>query len=36
LRELADLPEPPVNLDIEEARLEASALFGKSEESAND
>ncbi|QRG69857.1 SMC-Scp complex subunit ScpB [Brevibacillus choshinensis] len=36
LRELADLPEPPVNLDIEEARMEASALFGKAEEPAND
>ncbi|MFF2527633.1 SMC-Scp complex subunit ScpB [Brevibacillus sp. DP1.3A] len=36
LRELGDLPEPPVNLDIEEARLEASALFGKAEESTND
>lgn len=36
LREIGDLPEPPVNLDIEEARLEASALFGKAEETAND
>ncbi|MDR7314034.1 SMC-Scp complex subunit ScpB [Brevibacillus nitrificans] len=36
LRELGDLPEPPVNLDIEEARLEASALFGKAEETTND
>jgi segregation and condensation protein B len=36
LRELGDLPEPPVNLDIEEARLEASALFGKAEEPIND
>ncbi|MBH0329297.1 segregation protein A [Brevibacillus brevis] len=36
LRELGDLPEPPVNLDIEEARLEASALFGKAEEATND
>ena len=36
LRELGDLPEPPVNLDIEEARLEASALFGKAEEPTND
>lgn len=36
LRELADLPEPPVNLDIEEARMEASALFGKAEEGTGD
>lgn len=36
LRELADLPEPPINLDIEEARMEASALFAKTEESTND
>jgi len=36
LRELGDLPEPPVNLDIEEARLEASALFAKTEEPSND
>ncbi|CAI8850391.1 Segregation and condensation protein B [Brevibacillus sp. IT-7CA2] len=36
LRELGDLPEPPVNLDIEEARLEALALFGKAEEPTND
>lgn len=36
LRELTDLPPPPVNLDIEEARLEASALFGKAEEPKND
>lgn len=36
LRELGDLPEPPVNLDIEEARLEASALFAKAEEPSND
>jgi len=36
LRELSDLPPPPVNLDIEEARLEASALFGKAEETRND
>ncbi|MGF9817731.1 SMC-Scp complex subunit ScpB [Brevibacillus agri] len=32
LREISDLPEPPVNLDIEEIRMEASALFGKQEE----
>ncbi|GEB32661.1 MULTISPECIES: SMC-Scp complex subunit ScpB [Brevibacillus] len=36
LREIADLPEPPVNLDIEEVRMEASALFGRQEEKAND
>jgi segregation and condensation protein B len=36
LRELSDLPEPPVNLNIEEARMEASALFGKEEETTND
>jgi segregation and condensation protein B len=29
LRELADLPEPPVNLNIEEARMEATALFAR-------
>lgn len=29
LRELSDLPEPPMNFDLEEARLEASALFAK-------
>lgn len=27
LRELSDLPEPPVNLDLDEVRQEASALF---------
>lgn len=27
LRELSDLPEPPVELDVEEAQLEAAALF---------
>ncbi|MEJ8544928.1 SMC-Scp complex subunit ScpB [Brevibacillus borstelensis] len=36
LRELADLPEPPVSLNIEEARMEAAALFGNPEEPAND
>jgi segregation and condensation protein B len=36
LRQLNDLPEPPVNLNIEEARMEASALFGKVSEPAND
>lgn len=36
LRELSDLPPPPVNLDIEEARMEASALFGKADETRND
>ncbi|EJL40980.1 SMC-Scp complex subunit ScpB [Brevibacillus agri] len=36
LREISDLPEPPVNLDIEEIRMEASALFGKQEEKTND
>lgn len=36
LRQLSDLPEPPVNLNIEEARLEASALFQKKEESRSD
>ncbi|MGG1659592.1 SMC-Scp complex subunit ScpB [Brevibacillus sp. NRS-1366] len=36
LRELGDLPEPPINLDIEEARMEASALFAKTEEPSND
>ncbi|MGN7468887.1 SMC-Scp complex subunit ScpB [Brevibacillus sp. SAFN-007a] len=36
LREISDLPEPPVNLDIEEVRMEASALFGKPEEKTND
>ena len=32
LRELSDLPEPPIHFDLEEARLEASALFSKSSE----
>ncbi|MGG3883673.1 SMC-Scp complex subunit ScpB [Brevibacillus panacihumi] len=36
LRELSDLPPPPVNLDVEEARMEASALFGKADETRND
>ncbi|RNB58602.1 SMC-Scp complex subunit ScpB [Brevibacillus gelatini] len=36
LREISDLPEPPVNLDIEEVRMEATALFGKQEEKTND
>ncbi len=29
LRQLEDLPEPPVNLSMEEAEIEASALFAK-------
>ncbi|CAM5792159.1 MULTISPECIES: SMC-Scp complex subunit ScpB [Brevibacillus] len=36
LRELSDLPEPPVSLNIEEARMEAAALFGSPEEPVND
>ncbi|MFY0543000.1 SMC-Scp complex subunit ScpB [Brevibacillus sp. H7] len=36
LRQLDDLPEPPVNLNIEEARMEASVLFAKTTEPAND
>ncbi len=36
LRQLSDLPEPPVNLNIEEARMEASALFSKTTEQTND
>ncbi|QQE72825.1 SMC-Scp complex subunit ScpB [Brevibacillus composti] len=36
LRELSDLPEPPVNLNIEEARAEAAALFGSTEPPEND
>lgn len=36
LRQLSDLPEPPINLNIEEARLEAAALFQKTEESGSD
>jgi segregation and condensation protein B len=36
LRQLSDLPEPPVNLNIEEARMEASALFGKPGEQTSD
>jgi segregation and condensation protein B len=36
LRQLSDLPEPPVNLNIEEARMEASALFGKPAEQSSD
>jgi segregation and condensation protein B len=35
LRELSDLPEPPVNLNIEEARMEASALFQKEADQTN-
>lgn len=36
LRELSDLPEPPVNLNMEEARAEAAALFGSTEPPEND
>ncbi|USG63570.1 SMC-Scp complex subunit ScpB [Brevibacillus ruminantium] len=36
LRELSDLPEPPVHVNIEEARAEAAALFGSTEEPGND
>lgn len=36
LRQLTDLPEPPVNLNIEEARMEVSALFAITGESKND
>lgn len=36
MRELSDLPEPPVNLNIEEARAEAAALFGSTEPPEND
>jgi segregation and condensation protein B len=36
LRQLSDLPEPPVNLDIEEAQIEAAALFAKAEQQNSD
>ncbi|MBO8163066.1 MAG: SMC-Scp complex subunit ScpB [Brevibacillus sp.] len=36
LRELADLPEPPVEINLEEVHLEASALFARNEEKRND
>jgi segregation and condensation protein B len=36
LRELADLPEPPVNLNIEDVRMEATALFARSSDREND
>lgn len=35
LRSLADLPEPPVNLNVEEARMEATALFSRNSEKEN-
>lgn len=36
LRHLEDLPEPPVNLNLEEARMEATALFRHTEPKEND
>jgi len=36
LRHLDDLPEPPVNLNLEEARMEATALFRHTEAKEND
>jgi len=36
LRSLSDLPEPPVNLNVEEARKEATALFSNRIEKEND
>ncbi|WP_126427402.1 SMC-Scp complex subunit ScpB [Brevibacillus marinus] len=36
LRELSDLPEPPVPLDMEEVQLEAAALFGRTKAEKND
>lgn len=36
LRELSDLPEPPVPIDSEEIHMEAAALFGNAKEERND
>lgn len=36
LRSLDDLPEPPVNLNVEEARMEVTALFARDTEKQND
>lgn len=36
LRELQDLPEPPINLSVEEARDEVTALFSKSPQITDD
>ncbi|UFJ42838.1 SMC-Scp complex subunit ScpB [Brevibacillus humidisoli] len=36
LRELSDLPEPPVNINLDEVHLEAAALFAKAEADRND
>jgi segregation and condensation protein B len=36
LRELSDLPDPPVHLNLEEARMEATALFRNEADQTND